>query len=176
MTWAPRANWDYVPIFLTVDNVGIYSVQDIDRGVTATANAINSSLAWNGAGVDNLVWAFPGLVWDYNLELGDGIPMIAFYDSVYYRSCSGNCIALTHRITELRPDGSWRIVDSDVTTNENGHNFASTGQSSCLYEHYVESIFVHEVGHVLGLDHSLATSSNTMYPIGYYCDLNPSST
>lgn len=166
----PPRTWDSAPTYI-VDNRGMASITDDDGGVSDTINAITSNQAWNGAGVGTVIGAQAGSVAGW--QLGDGIPMLNFDDPEH--ACNGSCLAATFTgFFENRSDGTVRIFDADIVTND---RFAWTSESEpdgCLSEFFIEGVQVHETGHALGLGHSNVAGS-TMFPSVSSCDNGPSS-
>jgi hypothetical protein len=167
---SPARTWDSAPTYI-VDNRGQSSITDGDGGVSATVSAITSNQAWNGAGSGNLVGARSGSVAGW--QLGDGVPMLNFTDPEHV--CNGSCLAATFTgYYSQRNDGSYRIFDADIVTNDS-YNWTSTNEpDGCSGEYYIEGVMVHEVGHGLGLAHS-NVSGATMYPSVSSCNNGPAS-
>jgi hypothetical protein len=133
--------------------------------------AITANAAWNGAGSGTLVTAQSGSVASW--QLGDGVPMLNFRDPE--RACKGTCLAATFiGFYESRGDGTTRIYDADIVTNTR-YAWTTTGETDgCSSEFYLESVMVHEVGHLLGLGHT-NVSGATMYPSVGACNNNNAS-
>lgn len=167
----PQRTWDNAPTYI-VDDRGMASITDNDGGVSATVAAIESNQAWNGAGAGTVIHAQAGSVANY--QLGDGIPMLNFGDPV--RACKGNCLAATFTgFYENRGDGTYRIYDADIVTN-NRYDWTSTAEpGGCSGEFFIEGVQVHETGHGLGLGHT-NVSGATMYPSVSSCNNNPATT
>jgi hypothetical protein len=168
---SPRRTWDSAPTVI-VDNRGQSSITDGDGGLSRTIAALNSNLAWNGAGQGTVVNAVAGSVASW--QLGDGIPMLNFTDPE--RVCTGSCLAATFTgFFSTRPDGSVRIFDADIVTNTS-FAWTSVGEpDGCASEFFIEGVQVHEVGHLLGLGHS-NVSGATMFPSVSSCNNGPAST
>lgn len=166
----PPRTWDSAPTYI-VDDRGMASITDDDGGVSDTSNAITSSQAWNGAGSGTVIGAQAGSVSGW--QLGDGIPMLNFDDPE--NVCNGNCLAATFTgFFENRGDGTVRIFDADIVTND---SFAWTSESEadgCSSEFFIEGVQVHETGHGLGLGHS-DVSGATMFPSVSSCNNGPAS-
>lgn len=162
---SPRRTWASPPR-ITVDNRGNATVTDSDGGATAVVNALNSNTAWNGAGTGTRVTAVKGSVASFTL--GDGNVMLNFSDPIH--ACNGSCLAAT--FTGYYSGST--ITDADIVTNKKNKLTSAAEPDGCSAEYYIEGIMVHEVGHVLGLDHS-NVSGATMYPSVSACNNNPAS-
>jgi hypothetical protein len=168
---SPARTWDSAPDY-TVDNRGLASVTDSDGGVAATVGAITSNQAWNGAGSGTVVNAHSGSVSGW--QLGDGTPMLNFDDPEH--ACNGNCLAATFTgFYEQRTDGSYRITDADIVTNDRVAWVSTAEPGGCSGEYYIEGVMVHEIGHGLGLGHTNVTGA-TMYPSVSSCNNGPATT
>lgn len=155
---SPRRTWNSPPTFI-VDSRGQSSITDGDGGATRTVNAILSPSSWNGAGAGTVVNAVKGSVSGW--KVGDGVPMINFRDPA--RACTGSCLAATFNTFVTRPDGTYRITDSDIVTNP-AVAWTSAGEpDGCSGEYYIESVMVREVGKGLGLGSSTVAGA-TMNP------------
>jgi matrixin len=165
---SPPRRWFSTPRDVTVDSGGLASVNDGSRGVNAAVNAVN---AWNGAGAGQIVRGAAGPV---TYTLGDGRSDVIFSDP--RNICKGSCIAAT--TTGYYDTGTTgtcgglnvvAITDSDVAFNL-GFNYTTTGENDgCSSEIYLEAVTTHEIGHLIGLAHSSATSA-LMYPSVAYCN------
>ena len=167
----PPRTWDSAANYV-VDQNGSASVNASDGGVSAVVSAINSNQAWNGAGSGTVVNASAGNT--NGFSLGDGTPMLRFDDPIHV--CNGTCLAATFTgYYQSRGDGTWRIFDADIVTN-NTYDFTTTSESDgCSSEFYLEGIQVHEVGHGLGLGHT-NVSGATMFPSVSSCNNGPATT
>ena len=140
------------------------SVTDVTASQAAAAiqTAMN---AWNGAGVGTLL-AISGGDTNVTQLANDGVNAIMFRQAT-----NGSAIASNYTWW----DGSNHIVDSDIVFWNQGRVFF-TGTSGCSGGYYVEDVITHELGHSLGLDHSMFIDSTgaaaTMYPSAGYCDQN----
>jgi hypothetical protein len=169
---SPNRVWGTTPVAIEVSNIRdetSIGAPDLDYGQTATANALNSAIGWNGA-VPGLVNAFTT---SNDYALGDGTATIVFNDPLSI--CTGSCIAATlsgyyHFDGGL---GIYLVDDADVfATKKSSIKFDSEIEKppgTCSAAFFVEGIMMHEVGHVLGLGHS-AVSTATMYSTVAKCD------
>lgn len=165
---SPRRTWDTV-VNITVDSRGNATITDSDGGGTAVVSAITANVAWNGAGTGTRVSAQRGSVSGF--KLGDRVVMLNFSDPIH--ACTGNCLAATFTgYYEARADGTNRIYDADIVTNTRNPLTSTREPDGCSGEYYAEGIFVHEVGHVLGLGHT-NVSGATMYPSVSACNNGP---
>lgn len=166
----PHRRWDSMPTYI-VDNRGLGGVADGNGGLTRVVNAIVSNQAWNGSGCGAVINAQAGSVTGF--ALGDGIPMLNFRDPV--GACTGTCLAATF-ITFVT---NKRYTDADIVTNSTGHAWTSRGEDpttgTCFSEFYVEGVMVHEIGHALGLDHSIASGATMRATVGA-CQTFPETT
>ena len=168
---SPRRWWDNPPT-LIVDDRGQASVVGGDHGLAATNSAINSNQAWNGAGSGNVINAIAGSVASW--QLGDGIPMLSFEDPA--NGCKGTCLAATYTgFASPRGDGTYSFDDADIVTNTRYNWTATSETDGCSGEAFVEGVMVHEVGHLLGLDHTNVVGA-TMYPSVSACNNGPATT
>jgi matrixin len=165
---SPRRTWD-TAVNITVDSRGNSTITDSDGGGTAVVTAITANVAWNGAGTGTRVTAQRGSVASFTL--GDRVVMLNFRDPIH--ACNGNCLAATFTgYYEARGDGTNRIYDADIVTNPRNPLTSTREPDGCSSEYFAEGIFVHEVGHVLGLGHT-DVSGATMFPSVSACNNNP---
>ena len=156
-----------LPKDVIVDVRGLDSVNgmDPDGGVTAAQNAVTE---WNmpPGGITIDILSSPS--GPPNVTVGDGTSHLVFGDP--FKICKGMCLAAT---TVGFFDGDQtvtcgglvavRITDSDIFFNTShkkitftteAEDGASGPNSTCSGEFYLEEIVTHEVGHLIGLDHS----------------------
>lgn len=168
---SPLRHWTSLPVTICVKTPGHVSIADGDGGVAATIGAINSQDAWNGTirGVVDATNDCATQAW----QLGDGQPTIALGE-VVKGACSGSCLAVTfvgYYDCDPLVNGFCAIVDADVQTRKNRadkwggpyYSLSETGGCTAGREWNIESIMVHEVGHVLGIGHTDVAGA-TMYP------------
>jgi hypothetical protein len=167
---SPARTWDSTPTYI-IDQNGASSISDGDGGVSAVVSAINSNQAWNGAGSGNVINAVPGNTGSF--QLGDGTPMLRFDDPL--NVCTGSCLAATFTgYYNQRGDGTYRIFDADIVTND-GYSWTSLSEpDGCSSEFDIEGVQVHEAGHGLGLGHTNVGGA-TMYPSVSSCNNGPAS-
>ena len=73
----------------------------------------------------------------------------------------GTYLMQTHRFKEKTLLGPWRIVEADIDINVS-YPFDNNGESG---SYDIQNCMTHEVGHMIGLDHS-AVPEATMYESG----------
>jgi len=158
-----------LPRNIEINQAGHANVNDGDGGVTEIRDAIANS--WNAAGAGTLtstsVSSGPPYV------IGDGISTMHF--NVGGTGCSGSCLAVT--FTPLATSGSQTTngivfggsTDSDIFFNTGTKFYSSSENDGCRREIHIESVAVHEVGHLLALDHT-PVSGATMYATTGYCN------
>lgn len=149
--WSSPSN-----ISIVINAAGSTDIAD-DSHFTALRNAIS---AWNRAGGSNAQ-----LVEDTNPNQqlrtdfsSSDIHLVMFDESNssgYFPNGSGT-VALTP--LWFLPDGT--ITDADVLFNGNGFQFTTSGQFTRFD---VQDVATHELGHLLGLDHS-GCAGATLYP------------
>jgi len=175
--WFPQD----LPRDVYVDPRGRGSVNDHDHGVTAVLRGIEG---WEDAqGVGDLLRPIKGSSSDPNAVppyvSGDGVSVLRFDDPASI--CRGSCLAATTTggISVFESGDcngiSWfRYTDSDIAFNPNylyTTEEETDTEGGCSGEYYLEGISLHEVGHLLGLDHS-NNSTAVMYAYANTCDRN----
>jgi hypothetical protein len=181
---SPARHWAEPNVNLVLKR-GHVSITDGDQGLTAVRNALVSNSAWNGISARLSVSATinSSQAW----TLGDGVPTVSLQREI--GGCSGSCLAATYIGYYSCPggfdggDGHCQINDSDVegrrnrADNKGGPYYTSAEPGGCTsgWEYHAESIWVHEVGHVLGLGHT-GVAGATMYPSVNSCNTTPSTT
>ncbi|HEV8202042.1 MAG TPA: matrixin family metalloprotease [Candidatus Polarisedimenticolia bacterium] len=165
---SPPRRWFSTPKAVRVDNGGMASVTDGNRGVNAAVSAVN---AWNSQGAGQIVNASAGSV---SYTLGDSNSDVIFSDP--RNICKGSCLAATttgyYDTNTTGTCGGLNVVantDADVAFNL-AYDYTTPGEpDGCSSEIYLDSVVSHEIGHLIGLAHS-NTASALMYPSVAYCD------
>jgi hypothetical protein len=159
-----------LPRNIEINQNGHTSVTDGDGGVSEIVGAIANS--WN-ADVPGTLTATT-TVSSPPATIGDGISTMHF--NVVGSGCTGGCLAVT--ITPIPPSSPNETVngtvfrlldDSDIFFNPSQKFYSDAEPDGCKREFHIESTAVHEVGHLLGLDHTPQTAA-TMYAFSDRCD------
>jgi hypothetical protein len=154
---------------IEINQNGHSNVNDPDGGVTEIRDAIVNS--WNAA--------VPGTITSTSISsnppasIGDGISTMHF--NVAGTGCSGGCLAVT--FTPIATVGSEVVngtsfggfTDSDIFFNPSTKYYSDSEADGCRREFHIESVAVHEVGHLMGLDHTPVTSA-TMFASTGQCN------
>ena len=165
--WAQSA----LPRNIAVSASGHSSVADGDGGVGRIVSDLANAAAWNGAGAGTLITTTVDPA--PPVSLSDGISTMHF--NVVGTGCSGTCLAVT--LTPIPPSVPTETVngttfvlmtDSDIFFNPSGKFFSNDEPDGCNREYHLESVAVHEVGHLLGLGHTPVASA-TMYAFVSEC-------
>lgn len=173
----PNMKWYSTPVMVEFNS--LYpegSVTDGDWGKAAMTDSFFDPVdGWNGAGSGTLL---DGRILARNAVLNDGRPTVQFTDPNNY--CTGSCLATTVTYYSIRLFGLEEIEDADIffsddklftSENEdpNPNQCDDGGWLGGGGEAYIEGVLQHELGHLLGLDHSL-NSNATMYATIGSCD------
>jgi hypothetical protein len=176
----PPVKWlaSDLPRNIQINQNGHSAVADGDGGITEIVDAIANS--WNAAVPDPMPGPSNGvtstsLVSSPPISIGDGISTMHF--NVVGTGCSGSCLAVT--FTPIATSGSevvngvtfGGITDSDIFFNTSGKFYSSSEPDGCNREAHIESVAVHEVGHLLGLLHT-PVSNATMFATTSLCSNN----
>ena len=146
--WVGRSSTK--PLYIYVYNVGNNTIADPTKGTWRIKNVIGT---WK---------IVEGRMTNKPAVRGDGRPTIHL--NTNGGICSGSCLAATLTGYYRRnANGTYRITDADVYTNQQYAYQTAVESGGCNNEFYMEAIQVHEVGHVIGLGHSNVGGS-TMYP------------
>ncbi len=161
-----------LPRNIDINQNGHSNVADADGGVTEIVNTLTSGLAsWNAAVPGNITTttaaSSPPFV------IGDGISTMHF--NVVGTGCTGGCLAVT--FTPIAQVGSEVVngitfggfTDSDIFFNPSAKFYSDSEADGCRREHHIETVAVHEVGHLLGLGHTPVTSA-VMYAFSDQCN------
>jgi hypothetical protein len=157
-----------LPRNITINSNGHSQVNDGDGGVSEIVAAIaNWNAVVSGTVTSTSLSGSPPYV------IGDGISTMHF--NVGGTGCSGGCLAVT--FTPIATSGSEVVngisfggfTDSDIFFNTRTKFYSSSESDGCNREYHIESVAVHEVGHLLGLDHT-PVGSATMYASTGQCN------
>ena len=167
----PPMKWLSPPRNIQISNTGHSSVNDGSGGVNEIVGSVGAS--WNAAVPSDVTTTT--VVSSPPVSIGDGISTMHF--NVAGTGCSGSCLAVT--ITPLATSGSQvvngitfgGITDSDIFFNTSGKFYSSSEGDGCNKEAHIESVAVHEVGHLLGLGHTPASAA-TMFASTSLCSTN----
>jgi uncharacterized protein (TIGR03382 family) len=139
-------------------------------GVTtdaATAVLANSVATWQavlaGTGVTLSAAAMPTAATNHT---NDGINSVRFAFDASDPDIEAGVLALT--FVSFHTD-SGVAVDADVVMNAVDFTWA-TSVDTCAKEYDLESALTHEVGHALGMAHSIGHPDATMYATGQACE------
>jgi hypothetical protein len=152
---SPRRRWSTTPVTVRVYTTGNSTINDSDHGVTAVVNSIRawgiisssstSSAAVRGSAPATIMLNTNGAI------------------------CTGSCLAATLTGYYTTQTGDDRINDADIYTNTAYSYTSSRETDGCSGEYDIDSIMVHEVGHVIGIGHSTVAGA-TMYPSVSACN------
>jgi len=167
---SPQRKWYNTPVMVEFNNnYPETSVTDGDYGKQAITASYFSNNGWNGTGAGTML---DGMILSRNAVQGDGRPTVQFNDPHGY--CGGNCLAVT-----LTGFWHWRggveeIDDADIYFSPNTQFTSEREDPSAFWdcsagEFYIEGVLQHELGHLLGLDHSGVVGA-TMYSGVSACD------
>lgn len=157
-----------LPRNIDINQNGHGNVSDPDGGVTDIINAIDA--AWNAAVPGSVTTT--AAVSSPPFVIGDGISTMHF--NVGGTGCTGGCLAVT--FTPIAQVGSEVVngttfggfTDSDIFFNTSAKFYSDTEQQ-CRREFHIETVAVHEVGHLLGLGHPPVNAA-VMYAFSSFCN------
>jgi predicted Zn-dependent protease len=154
---SPRRRWATTPVTVRVYTTGNSTITDGSGGVNATVSAIRA-------------WGIVSSSTTTSVAVRGSAPATIMLNT-NGNICTSTCLAatLTGYYTTLTGDD--RIYDADVYTNQS-YQYYSSGETGCTNEFDINSIMVHEVGHVIGIGHS-NVSGATMYPSISACNTAP---
>jgi hypothetical protein len=167
----PPIKWLSTPRNIQIASGGHSSVNDGSGGVNEIVGSVGAS--WNGAGAGSLTTTT--VVASPPASIGDGISTMHF--NVVGTGCSGSCLAVTFTPTQTSGTDVQNgitfggITDSDIFFNPSGKFYSDSEMDGCNREAHIESVAVHEVGHLLGLAHT-PVSNATMFASTTLCSNN----
>lgn len=152
---SPRRRWASTPVAIRVYTTGNSTINDSDRGVTATVSAVR-------------VWGMISSSTTSSAAVRGSAPATIMLNS-NGGVCTGSCLAATLTGYYVSQTGDDRIYDADIYTNT-AYSFTSSRETDgCSNEFDIDGIMAHEVGHAIGIGHS-NVSGATMYPSVSACN------
>ena len=150
-SYATFSRWTTVPVTIFVNPA------NLDVSPAAAVTAIQWGMGqWTNAG--------SAFRFDYGGTVSDAATALDGRNLAFFRNGSnGSAIATTYAWTNNNGD----LLDADIIFWDASFRFF-TGTSGCSSGAYIEDIATHELGHVLGLNHT-TTSDGTMYPSYSLC-------
>ena len=172
----PPGKWlsVHLPRNIDINQNGHGNVSDPDGGVTDIRNAIDA--AWNAVvpstSNETSSVTTTAAVSSPPFVIGDGISTMHF--NVVGTGCTGSCLAVT--FTPIAQVGNDFVngttfggfTDSDIFFNTSAKFYSDTEQQ-CRREFHIETVAVHEVGHLLGLGHPPVNAA-VMYAFSSFCN------
>ena len=157
----PDVYWLDPTVDVMIDPVGSDDITDGSH-LTALRNGFDYWSRVSGSAAELV--EVPSNITDPCTDWTDFATHIVFFDET---NCSGYFPggSSTVAITPIFANASGRMVDADVIFNGSGFSFTTSDQ---LNRFDVQDVGTHELGHLLGLDHS-GWAGATMYP---YVDRN----
>jgi matrixin len=152
--------WPAMPVDVEIHDAGTTS-PDAPNAVTAIQTAFGTWQAVTGAGVQFNVGSWSGAYLDYGSDSGNGLNRTGFVLSGWPPSLS-SALAIT-LVQGVGPVGSEYIDEADIYFNEDMYDWSTSGDPS-LFD--VQSVATHEIGHLIGLDHTPIVVATMYYATG----------
>ena len=174
--WGASYNYPItIDISTQISNENASLITQIQNAVNTWNNAIGRNILVLRTGVDTYTGnSFPGLY----------TPLQYPFKALYYDEISGGMGGWVNNTgkspsiiaTTIYSSNGTSILGSDIRFNRDAYIFGDTTTGSNTNTAFIadmESIALHELGHVLGLGHAINETDSVMYP---YINVGPNST
>jgi MYXO-CTERM domain-containing protein len=139
--------WRSTPVPFAIARSGAATLAPSERGLEFAAIR-RAFLTWEGVAGSAMRFDYRGRMPDEEIpNRADGINGVRFFQSNLPEDVADS-IGVTLVIYD---DSSGRIFDADMLFNERDYRYSLSGDSSSID---LESVVLHEAGHVVGLDHT----------------------